>query len=126
MISRAVPAVTLLCLDALLLALLEIFFLPLRFDGYVLPAAGGAPFPISALLALVTTPLLVRSATRRSPRRAAAAAPLTVWLLVVLGIGLTGPGGDIVLLRDWRALLLLACGALPSAIMLGALGGRSR
>jgi hypothetical protein len=122
--GRAVPTVALLCVDALLLALLEVFFLPLRFDGSLLPALGGAPFPAAAALALVTTPLLVRTAARRAPRVLAAAAPLAVWVVVVLGVGLTGPGGDIVLPRDWRAFLLLACGVLPSAIMLGVAGGR--
>jgi hypothetical protein len=124
--GRAWPAVTLLCFDALLLALLELFFLPLRFDGYLLPALGGAPFPITALLALLATPLQVHRAGRRSARRGAAAAPLVVWLTVVLGVGITGPAGDAVLLRDWRALLLIACGVLPSAVVLGTALGRSR
>jgi hypothetical protein len=30
-----------------------------------------------------------------------------------------GPGSDLVLIADWRSLLLFACGALPSAIVLG-------
>src|SRR5205807_1216407 len=58
-------AVDLLCfaallVDAALLAMVELFFLPLRFDGELLPRLYGWPFPITILLAAVTTPLLVR------------------------------------------------------------------
>ncbi|MDQ0379280.1 hypothetical protein [Amycolatopsis thermophila] len=101
----------LLIVDAALLALLELFFLPLRVGGTI-------PFPITALVAAVTTPVLVRLAGRLVAPRAAFA-PLIVWVLVVVVVGLFGPGGDLVLLQDWRALLLIAGGALPAALSLG-------
>ncbi|NIH87302.1 hypothetical protein [Amycolatopsis granulosa] len=101
----------LLVIDAALLAVLELFFLPLRIAGTI-------PFPVTALVAAVTTPLLVRLAGRLVAPRAAFA-PLVVWVLVVVIVGLFGPGGDLVLLQDWRALLLIAGGALPAAMSLG-------
>lgn len=101
----------LLLFDSALLALLELFFLPL----YV----GSVPVPVTALVAAVTLPVLVHAASRLYPTTLGASAPILVWLVFVLGVGFLGPGGDIVLPPTWKALLLLACGLLPSAIMLG-------
>ena len=109
-----------LVLDAAALAVLQLLFLPLRFDGYLLPyALGGMPVPLSAVVAAVTTPWLVSVAGKLSPKLLVAAAPLIAWILVVAIFGMFGPGGDLVLISDWRSLLLFACGALPSAIVLG-------
>ena len=109
-----------LVLDAVVLAVVELLFLPLRFDGYLLPyALGGLPLPLSPLVAALTTPWLVSVAGRLSPRMLVAAAPLIGWILAVAVFGMFGPGGDLVLIADWRAMLLFACGALPSAIVLG-------
>jgi hypothetical protein len=109
-----------LVVDAVGLAVVELLFLPLRFDGYLLPyELGGVPVPLSALVAAVTTPWLVTVAGRLSPKLAVAAAPLVAWILAVAVFGMFGPGGDLVLIADWRAMLLFACGALPSAVVLG-------
>jgi hypothetical protein len=109
-----------LVLDAVVLAVVELLFLPLRFDGYLLPyALGGMPLPVSVLVAALTTPWLVSIAGRLSPRMLVAAAPLIGWILAVAVFGMFGPGSDLVLIADWRSLLLFACGALPSAIVLG-------
>ncbi len=107
-----------LALDAALLATMELFFLPLRLDGVVLPRLGDIPFLISVVLAAVTTPLLVTHAATLVPRKLATV-PLLAWLVTLLVLGLGGPGGDIVLLADWRALVLLVAGALPAAVALG-------
>lgn len=107
-----------LLVDTVLLAILELFFLPLRFSGAILPALGSAPFPVTVLLALVTTPLLVSTAARLVRPRLAAL-PLLLWLASLLVFGVLGPGGDHVLVADWRMLLLLLCGALPAAAVLG-------
>ncbi|WP_414939503.1 hypothetical protein [Amycolatopsis sp. cmx-11-51] len=107
-----------LCFDAFLLGLLELFFLPLRLDGIVLPKLGDAPFPVTVVLAVITTPLLVRT-TAKVVQPSFSVIPLLVWVLVVLGMGVTGPGGDLVLVQDWRALLLIGGGALPGALALG-------
>lgn len=104
--------------DAVILALLELFFLPLRLDGVFLPKLGDFPMPITVVVAVVTTPLLV-SATAKLVRPGLSWIPLLVWVLAVMVVGLAGPGGDVVLVQDWRALLLLAGGALPGALVLG-------
>ncbi|MCU1684260.1 MAG: putative rane protein [Amycolatopsis sp.] len=109
----------LLVLDAVVLALLEQFFLPLRFDGTALPEFGGDfPFPVTILVAVVTTPLLVTT-TAKLVRPGLSWIPLLVWVVVLLVVGVAGPGGDVVLIQDWRTLLLLGGGALPGAMMLG-------
>jgi hypothetical protein len=109
-----------LVVDAAVLAVVELLFLPLRFDGYVLPnLLGGLPVPASALVAALTTPWLVSVAAKLTPKLLVAAAPLIAWILAVAIFGMFGPGGDLVLISDWRSLLLFACGALPSAIVLG-------
>ncbi|OLF15682.1 hypothetical protein BU204_20750 [Actinophytocola xanthii] len=120
----------LLVFDAAVLAVVELVFLPLSFDGYLLPNLDGFPLPLTQLVAAVTTPLLVARAGELSPRPLVASAPLVAWIVVVAGVGLFGPGGDVLLTADWRSLLLFACGALPSAVVLGrvlatALGGPS-
>jgi hypothetical protein len=109
-----------LVVDAVVLAVVELLFLPLRFDGYLLPnILGGMPVPASALVAALTTPWLVDVAGRLSPKLLVAAAPLFGWIVAVAVFGMFGPGGDLVLVADWRSLLLFACGALPSALVLG-------
>lgn len=129
-IGRALDAVILpmLLVDTMLLALLELFFLPLRFDGTLLPDLGGSPAPVTILVAALTTPLLVSQTARCSARmgmpRGFASLPLLLWVLTVIVVGALGPGKDKVLVADWRALVLIAAGALPSAFVLGrALGG---
>jgi hypothetical protein len=109
---------------AFVLAVLELFFLPLRLDGTLLPRVGDWPFPISAVLAIVTTPLLVVAASRHAHRTLAALSPLLVWMTTLLVFGLFGPGGDVLLLDDWRTLVLFAGGAMPGAIAVGAFMGR--
>jgi hypothetical protein len=109
----------LLVFDAAVLAVVELVFLPLSFDGYLLPNLDGLPLPLMQLVAAVTTPLLVARAGELSPRPLVAAAPLVTWIAVVAAVGVFGPGGDVLLTADWRSLLLFACGALPSAVVLG-------
>jgi hypothetical protein len=108
------------------LAVLELLYLPLRFDGTLLPLLwGGFPFPITAVVALISMPMLVSRAGKLSSRLPVAGSPLWVWLLCVIIAAFPGPGGDIVLVPDWRALLLLGCGALSGAVALGGVLGRA-
>ncbi|HEY0806056.1 MAG TPA: hypothetical protein VGD84_13360 [Pseudonocardiaceae bacterium] len=114
-----------LVVDSIALALLELFFLPLRFDGLLLPNWGAVEFPVSVVVALVTMPWLVSRAAGVSSRLLVAGTPLWAWLLTIGVLGLVGPENQF-LLQDWRTLLLLACGALSAAVALGnALGRRS-
>lgn len=125
MSTRQRVLLVVLLVDTVLLATLELFFLPLRLDGYLLPKLGDVPMPLTVLVAILTTPLLVAQAGKLvSPR--AAFAPLIVWVLTVVVLGLFGPGGDLVLIQDWRALLLIAGGALPAAMTLGGALARPR
>lgn len=117
-----------LLVDTVLLALLELFYLPLRFDGQLLPDLGDAPAPVMIAVAALTTPVLVAQAARCSARmgmpRGFASAPLVLWAVTVIVVGVFGPGSDKVLVTDWRALALIAAGSLPAAFVLGrALGG---
>jgi len=103
----------LLAFDAVLLALLELFFLPLRVGPL-----DEVPLPIAALVGAITTPWLVLTAAKLV-RPGLSFVPLLVWVVVIFGVGLFGPGGDVVLVQDWRALLLIGASALPAALVLG-------
>lgn len=110
-------AVALLVIDTVLIAMYELFLLPLHLPR----SLGGWEFPVTALLAAVTTPLLVWATAKVAPRSGAAAAPLIAWLLTVLALGVAGPGGDRVLPPDWRALLLMVAATVPGGIVAGRL-----
>ena len=69
----------LLCVEAAVLAVLETMFLPLRFDGTLLPELRDWPFPIVIAVAVFTTPLLVSWAASLSERVLTAASPLLSW-----------------------------------------------
>ena len=113
----------LLVADTVFFGLLELFFLPLRLDGNVLPKLGDLPFPIMIVVGVLTTPWLV-STTAKLVRPSLSWVPLVVWVVTVFGFGLLGPGGDLLLVEDWRMLLLLGGSALPGALVLG--GGLGR
>jgi hypothetical protein len=100
-----------LLVDAVLLAAVELLYLPLWI--------GAVPFPITILLAAVTTPWLVRSAARLGGGGLVAASPLVVWVLGVLVLGVAGPGGDVLLPARWQSLALLGGGMFPGAVALG-------
>ncbi|GAA4414386.1 hypothetical protein ACFQV2_04660 [Actinokineospora soli] len=108
-----------LLVTSAVLAVFELFFLPLRFDGTALPDLGGWPFPISALAAGVTLWWLVGEAAKVAPRASVAGAPLWVWLGTLLLFVVVGPGGDRIVLADWRMLLMLGAGAFPAAFRIG-------
>lgn len=119
-----------LIVDAVLLAILQLFFLPLRLDGGLLPFVAAAPFPLAIVVAAITTPLLVAQAAgcmgRVGSSPVLAAAPFGAWLLTLMLVALAGPGGDQVFVADWRSVALLAAGALPAAYVLGRTLGRVR
>jgi hypothetical protein len=115
-----------LVLDAILLAVVDVVFLPARFDGTTLPDLGGFPFPITIVIAFVTTPMLVRAAARLRPVTWVGGLPAFAWIVVTLWLTVGGPGGNFQVYPDWRILALLAAGALPSAVVLGNALGRAR
>lgn len=121
-----------LIVDAAVLAVFELFFLPLRVNdlgsprslSWVPHALYTWPIPISILLAVLTTPLLVLNAGRYSDNTFGVGTPLFCWLFCCLFLGVGGPGGDFVLLSDWRSVVFLLAGALSGAAALGKVLGR--
>jgi hypothetical protein len=106
-----------LMFDALALAVVELLYLPLR--------VGGVPFPITVLLAAVSTPWLVKRTADLGGPRMLAVLPMLVWALALGVLGVAGPGGDVLLRGDWRSALLIAGGAIPAAVALGRVMARS-
>jgi len=94
-------------------------FLPLRI--------GGIPFPVTALLAGAMNAVLVWAALKWTESNRVAALPLWTWLGTVAVLTLGGPGGDIVFggrdVMAYSALIYLALGATPAALMLWRRGG---
>ncbi|GAA4477233.1 hypothetical protein GCM10023094_18930 [Rhodococcus olei] len=100
----------LLVFDGFLTAILAVLFLPIR--------VGAVPLPLSALVAAVVNVLLVAGARTVTDRPGRAALPLIGWFLGFLACMVGGPGGDALLLADWRTLLLLAGGLVPATALL--------
>jgi hypothetical protein len=92
----------LLTLDGLLLGAFGLAFTPL-FVGVV-------PVPMGAVLSILILPWLVLRAGEIDPRPGFAGAPLIAWFLAVIVLGLTGPGGDVIMPIQpstiWTSLLL--------------------
>ncbi|MET9228293.1 hypothetical protein [Lentzea sp. NPDC003310] len=118
----------LLCVEAAVLAVLETIYLPLRFDGTLLPELADFPFPVTIAVAAVMTPVLVSWAASLSTRVFTASLPLLVWFFTLMIFGYLEPGStgsSTLLLQDWRGLLLLAAGAFPGAVAVGAVMARN-
>lgn len=113
--DRAVPAplvLLVLLVDTALLAMLQLMFLT--------TSVGQTPVPLSALVALVSTPWLVRRAGEVACV-AGASAVLVVWLLTASVLSLAGPGGGALLPADWSTPVWLGAALLPGAFVLGRL-----
>lgn len=100
----------LLTFDGFLCALLSVFFLPVYL--------GGTPFPVTILFAAVVNLLLVIGARVVTTRPRLAALPLVAWVVGFLVCMVPGPGGDVLLLGDWRTLLLLVGALAPAGVYL--------
>ena len=105
------------------LSLVEIFWLPLR--------VGGVLLPLSVLAAVVGNLLLVGQAHRFSGSRAVAVLPALTWLVVAVGGMMRRPEGDLVLTGGGAAgvvnLLFLLLGVTAAAVAVGrALAGPDR
>jgi hypothetical protein len=100
-----------LLVDTVMLAVIEIM--------YVTLTAHGAPLPLSALLALITTPWLVRRAGELATGTRGAVLVLLAWTGVVAVLGLGGPGGDVLLPGTWSSILFLLAGLIPGGFALG-------
>ena len=113
-------AVVVLGVDAVLLAWTEMAWLTLRVG------AAGVPLPVAALVAALTTPVLVLGADAVVPGSRAPLVPLGLWTLTVLVAGLWSPVGAGVLPPDWRAVLLLGAGVVPGALAVSWRSARHR
>ena len=92
----------LLIVDGILLGGFGLVFTPLYVNG--------VPAPMGIVLSVIVLPWLVHRAGEVTTRPIAAAAPLVGWVVAVLGLGLFGPGGDVMLRADVLSLLLLVGG----------------
>jgi hypothetical protein len=98
-------------IDIVLLAIVEMMFVTLRI--------GGVPVPISSILALISTPWLVRRTADLPTGTLGGVSVFLAWVGTTVVLGFTGPGGDVLLPEGWTSQLLLAAGALPGALALG-------
>ena len=97
------------------LALVEVFWLPLRI--------GLIPAPVSVLAAVVGNLLLITGAHRLSGSRMVAVVPAVVWLAVAVAASIRRPEGDLVLIGGGAAgavnLAFLLLGVLAAAVAVG-------
>ena len=87
-LARAGSAVTVV-VAAAWLALVEVFWLPLRVAGVLVP--------VSVVAAVVGNLMLVAWALRRTRSRAVAVLPAVVWVTVAVGAMTRRPEGDLIL-----------------------------
>jgi hypothetical protein len=105
------------------LALVEVFWLPLR--------VGGLLVPLSLLAAVVGNLLLPAAALRFSGSRLVAVLPAVTWLVVAIGAMIRRPEGDLVMTGGGATgvlnLAFLMLGVLAAAFSVGrVLGGPRR
>ncbi len=105
------------------LALVEVFWLPLR--------VGGVLVPLSVVVAVVGNLLLPAGALRFSGSRVVAVLPVVAWLVVAVGSMVRRPEGDLVMNGVGAAgvvgLAFLALGVTAAAFSVGrVLGGAGR
>lgn len=112
------------------LALVEVFWLPLRIGGWLVP--------LSIPMAVLGNLLLVGAAHRLSGSRLVAALPAFTWLAVAIGAMVRRAEGDLVLVGGGTlgtlTLVFLLCGVLAAAFAVGQVmaaprpgdGGRGR
>jgi hypothetical protein len=104
------------------LALVEVFWLPLR--------VGGVLVPLSVVVAVVGNLLLPVAALRYSGSRPVAVLPALVWLVVALGAMIRRPEGDLVMTGGGATgvvnLAFLMIGVLAAAFSVGRVMGGAR
>lgn len=104
------------------LALVEVFWLPLR--------VGGLLVPVSVAAAVVGNPLLVFAALRVSGSRVVAALPAVTWLVVVVAAMIRRPEGDLLIVSGGGlgtvGLVFLMFGVLAAALAVGQVLGTPR
>ena len=114
-VIRPVAGAVTTVLGAAWLALVEVFWLPFRLGGLLVP--------LSVLAAVAGNVLLVRAAWRATGSRLAAALPALVWLVVAVAAMSRRPEGDLVLVSGGAAgvvnLSFLLLGVVAAAFSVG-------
>lgn len=112
---RRLGAALLVTVLAAWLALVEVFWLPLRVFG--------VPVPVSVVAAVVGNLLLVGLAARLTGSRLGAVLPAVVWLVVAVGASLRRPEGDLLLIGGgvlgFLSLAFLLAGVVAAAFAVG-------
>jgi hypothetical protein len=97
------------------LALVEVFWLPLRVLG--------VPVPVSVVAAVAGNLLLVDLAARLTGSRLTAVLPAVVWLVIAVGASVRRPEGDLLLtgggVLGLLSLAFLLAGAVAAAFAVG-------
>ena len=97
------------------LALVEVFWLPLR--------VGGVLVPVSVVAAVVGNLMLVGVALRRTGSRAVAVLPALVWAAIAVGAMTRRPEGDLILTGGGALgtvnLAFLLLGVMAAAVAVG-------
>jgi hypothetical protein len=96
------------------LALVEVFWLPLR--------VGGVPVPISVPAAVAGNLLLVGAARQLSGSRLVAVLPAAVWLVVAVGGAMRRPEGDLLITGGDGVTQLVNLGFLLLGVVSAAFG----
>ena len=102
-----------LVLDGFRCAVTAVLFLPLFL--------GSTPFPVSGVLAGIVNVILVRVAFSVTHSVSRASLPVAGFFVGLVLAMLGGPGGDVLVVADWRTLVLVAGGLLPAVVQLFAL-----
>ena len=102
--------VALLVFSGALCAVLSVFYL----GTYI----GGVPFPVTILLAAVLNLALVMAVRTETGSFRISALPLVAWGIAFLLCLVGGPGGDQVVVADWRLLLLPVAALAPAGMYL--------
>jgi len=100
-----------LFVDIVLLAIVEIMFVSL--------SVGGTPLPLSAVVALITTPWFVRRAGELATGIPGAVLIFLTWFAFLTAAFLGGPGGDVLLQVTWPTIAFILGGLIPGALVLG-------
>ena len=112
---RQVGGAVLVTVLAVWLALVEVFWLPLRVLG--------VPVPVSVVAAVVGNLLLVALAARLTGSRLAAVLPALAWLVIAVGASLRRPEGDLLLtgggVLGFFSLAFLLAGVVAAAFAVG-------
>jgi hypothetical protein len=114
-VIRRLGAALLVTVLAVWLALVEVFWLPLRVLG--------VPVPVSVVAAVAGNLLLVDLAARLTGSRLTAVLPAVVWLVIAVGASVRRPEGDLLLtgggVLGLLSLAFLLAGAVAAAFAVG-------